>query len=650
VRSLGAAKANAQALQYLLLDYHGGLADLRARVLRSPTPAETPLEGVWREVIGTPEERVLAARVGIGARVGPGLWACGETVARAHRDGLCDAVGACDLDPSGEAAARNLSPEDMEAAMLQAVWWVKVLRDDPLRVLRTLRFACKLDFSLHGAFWAATPFALPALRSKVSGSRKATELRKVAELGLPQLLRFMELSFGVRMHALEPDNHAEEDLGGTSLAPALFAGCGEAPHGDGCGVQGLGEIAHFDAAKMRAAAAALPDSSLQPDERLGAVLAAAVCASTMADDVEAEAEVHRLEDPLPPTGPNWDDVLSRTRRLLADSTGTPPSSGAGELKTAAEVAAAEAAVRAVERTLKQVWQAQAAEAEAAEAEAEAADSAAHARLQRALVAVRAACDGLRASSATRHAAEVPLACASALLEPPPPPRADHALFGAAVGAAGAWPARGGTSGLHRMAGRLGTAPPSATEPAESAAAAGAGGGGGGGGGEFGALVRMWRVQKLDPRLQAKQPFDASDFAVALARAARCAPATAARLEARLALLRTAGPRVSGGCFEAPAGGAAGGAVVPAHLRADTIAHLQVLCRLRGVAPRLETPADLEGFLDGACGGLLAALKREWYADDDPADPAPENEGGGAARSGALRPEYAKGGAGREAPH
>ena len=468
----------------------------------------------------------------------------------------------------------------------------------------------------------------------------------MAELGLPQLLRFMELSFGVRMHALEPDTHAEEDLGGTSLAPALFAGCGDAPHGDGCGVQGLGEIAHFDAAKMRAAAAALPDSSLQPDERLGAVLAAAVCASTMADDAEAEAEVHHLEDTLPPTGPNWDDVLSRTRRLLsasqlADATGAPP-----ELNTAAEVAAAEAAVRAVERTLKQVWQAQAAEAEAAEAEATAADSAAHARLQRALVAVRAACDGLRASSATRHAAEAPLARAAALLEQLPPPRADHALFGAAVGAAGAWPARGGTSGAHRMAGRVGTAPPAGTEPAESAATAGAGGGG-----EFGALVRMWRVQKLDPRLQAKQPFDASDFAVALARAARCAPATAARLETRLALLRTAGPRVSGGCFEAPAGGAAGGAVVPAHLRADTIAHLQVLCRLRGDAPRLETPADLEGFLDGACGGLLAALRREWYdADDDPADPAPENEGDGAARGGALRPEYAKGGAGREAPH
>jgi hypothetical protein len=25
--------------------------------------------------------------------------------------------------------------------MMQAVWWIKVLRDDPLRILRTLRFA-----------------------------------------------------------------------------------------------------------------------------------------------------------------------------------------------------------------------------------------------------------------------------------------------------------------------------------------------------------------------------------------------------------------------------------------------------------------------------------------------------------------------------
>mgnify|MGYP004297479819 CR=1 FL=1 len=33
---------------------------------------------------------------------------------------------------------RDGVPDD-DAEMLQAVWWVKVLRDDPLRVLRALR-------------------------------------------------------------------------------------------------------------------------------------------------------------------------------------------------------------------------------------------------------------------------------------------------------------------------------------------------------------------------------------------------------------------------------------------------------------------------------------------------------------------------------
>ena len=126
-------------------------------------------------------------------------------------------------------------------------------------------------------------------------------------------------------------------MGGTTLAPALFAGCGDGPHAEGCGVQGLGEVAHFDAATMRAAAAALSESSLQPDELLGAVLAAAVCASTMADDLEDEAEAHPMESPLASTGPNWDDVLARTRRLLSDSTRDPAPVLPRELSTAEEV-------------------------------------------------------------------------------------------------------------------------------------------------------------------------------------------------------------------------------------------------------------------------------------------------------------------------
>ena len=139
VCTLRAAQANARALRYRLLDYHGGLKDLRERILRSPTPAQTPLEDVWSEVIGTAAEKELAIRVGIGARIGPGLHACGETVARPHHpNSVCDANGACDL---GDESASALSPAEMEAAMMQAVWWIKVLRDDPLRILRTLRFA-----------------------------------------------------------------------------------------------------------------------------------------------------------------------------------------------------------------------------------------------------------------------------------------------------------------------------------------------------------------------------------------------------------------------------------------------------------------------------------------------------------------------------
>ena len=118
------------------------------------------------------------------------------------------------------------------------------------------RIRCKLDFALHGTFWAAAPFAVPALRAKVSGSRKATELRKVASLGQPQLLRFMELAFSVRMHGLRAGCQGTSAISaGTSsagdfthsLAPALFAGCDH----ESCG--GLGEVVHFDATAMRAA-------------------------------------------------------------------------------------------------------------------------------------------------------------------------------------------------------------------------------------------------------------------------------------------------------------------------------------------------------------------------------------------------------------
>ena len=84
---------------------------------------------------------------------------------------------------------------------------------------------------------------------------------------------------------------------------------------------------------------------------------------------------------------------------------------------------------------------------------------------------------------------------------------------------------------------------------------------------------------------------------------------AARLDAQLALLRRDGPELSGSAVAGLPG-------VPPHQRGQLIAALHVLCRLRGEAPCLLTTEQLQGHLDASCGGLLDALRREWWASGD----------------------------------
>ena len=83
-----AAAATAASLQFRLLDFHGGVEDLQARVLRSPYPRHRSLSDVWEEVILSPAERQLADRLGLSAST-----------------------------PRTEAETRE---------MLQVVWWAKV--------------------------------------------------------------------------------------------------------------------------------------------------------------------------------------------------------------------------------------------------------------------------------------------------------------------------------------------------------------------------------------------------------------------------------------------------------------------------------------------------------------------------------------------
>ena len=224
----------ASSLQFRLIDFHGGLADLNARLLRAPVPKGRTLPQVRDQVLRTREEREMAAAIGIGTRgYGPaGLWARPPNVA------------------DGDLAA---------ADELQAVWWIKTLRDDPLRLVRALRFAASLGFRVHPAFWSAVPFAVDALRNKVSGARKVNELRKIAAAGRPALIDFFEMAFA-------PLARFGEDV---AFGDALFGGPDDDPD------ERLSIVAGFDPVRLRRAGLALPNG-LSDDASIGAVLGASL--------------------------------------------------------------------------------------------------------------------------------------------------------------------------------------------------------------------------------------------------------------------------------------------------------------------------------------------------------------------------------------
>ena len=246
-RSYMAASA-ASSLQYRLLDWYGGLVDLKLGLLRSPYPRDLPLAEVWAEALPTEAERRLAARVGIGTRLSakPAVWACGSRLGAACRSEASWAFGSSNVEGGlakaaaplparfrqnlavpGDGALVSCSVTDASVerqAMLQTVWWVKVLRDDPVRLVRALRFRATLRFELHDAFWLAAPLAVSALHSKVAGSRKAAELRKVARSGgVESILIFYELACGRSIGSDAPLALSETEPPAGEQAEATYA-------------------------------------------------------------------------------------------------------------------------------------------------------------------------------------------------------------------------------------------------------------------------------------------------------------------------------------------------------------------------------------------------------------------------------------------
>ena len=550
-QSLAAAKA--ADLRFRLLDFHGGLDDLRARVLRAPYPRDLSPSDVWQAMAMDEEEterfetmlrderaEALEARRGLegagegaGADDNMGSLLGALLVSSVVDDGMgddltvgdgfvfggrggCEEVSGCEEDAADEQVVFGIE------AQQQVLWWIKSLRDDPLRIVRTLRFAATLRFRVHSSFWRAVPFAVDALATKVSGPRKVAELHKIAKAGLEPLLDFFDMAFSPLAAFGTQD---------VAFGDALFGG--PAASGESR-PERISVTAGFDSDAMRTLAKALP-SELCADARLGAVLAAAVISCDL-----------RVNGPCTGT---VDDEGFATECVLA---GPPahlgyqpddPSACDAQMRACLEISTAE-----VER----------------------------------------ACAGLGGSTTFVAAAEEPLAIASWLLRRPKG-QGQHALFAAAAADA-------------PLAATLLPTPSTLRHDLDPPPAPIDGD-------EFAALLHVWEILKLDPAQAKRRSAVGYPFVLALLRT-RCAQNTVDQIDLRVRLLCLPGPRALSGKAIAQLEG------VPPHLRGSLMSQLHVLCRLRGDCPTLETAEQVREYLDGQCGGLLAQLEQEWHAGPD----------------------------------
>lgn len=262
------AEPGSAALQYELLDFYGGVDDIRKGILRSPYPSGRNPAELQDLVLRTPEEKELAAALGI-----------------------------------------NKMPAD-EAS--QVLWWGKVLMDDPLRICRALRFAAKFHFDLHPSFWQAVPFALEPLRTKVAGSRKDTEYQKIGGYGFQACSEFYELAF---TRTFGPGG------GNLRLAAGLLGGVDHKSK-----PKTLSEVRSFDLQMFRDFASKLqPLTKADASELVGGLMAAAIAATDFEGKDSPTTEFTRACDGMCVSNATREAGLSPLNSSLKMVAPSPPS-------------------------------------------------------------------------------------------------------------------------------------------------------------------------------------------------------------------------------------------------------------------------------------------------------------------------------------
>jgi hypothetical protein len=250
-----AARAASDRLRYVLLDYQGGIEDIFTRTLRCPVPRNATLRDVWDEVILTEDDEDFARSLGLDPS--------DDNSCSSNNNDNSNSVRSNSNSKSPPYYSN--APRWDDATKIRALWWAKLMRDDPYRLLRTLRFSATLGFRIDRIFWlAAVPFALRPgenFDAKVSHTRKVGELRKAVNgAGLPGVVQFWG-------DVLNPPLVG----GGSALRDAFFA----TPIAIGV----------MDGNRAQVLAARLPQG-LSVDEKVGASLAVAFLSCTLDENTE----------------------------------------------------------------------------------------------------------------------------------------------------------------------------------------------------------------------------------------------------------------------------------------------------------------------------------------------------------------------------